>query len=119
MTGCAAQIFGVQGEVTLVLRVATPLTHGSRYRWQLAVYNSTQPGASGSRLGECTIGDAQTVGGISSFEDVECIRLHAGAAGGVLNLALVIEEHQTGGGRPQDEAPAEVVRIDNFELVHV
>lgn len=119
MSRCAAQIFGVQGDVILVLRVATPMSHGSSYRWQLAVYNSTQPGASGIRLGECAIGNAQPVGGISSFEDVECLRLRAGPADGVLNLAFVVEAHQSVEDKPQDEAPAELVRIDSFELVHV
>ncbi len=118
MSRCCAQIFGLRGEVTLVLRVATPQPADSTPGWQLAVYNSTQPGTSGSRLGVCAISNALT-GGLSSFEDVECIRIHAGAVSGVLHLAFVIEEYPSGSGRPEGKAPVELLRIDHFELVHV
>ena len=101
--------------MTLVVRAATTYPNDSTHDWQLAVYNSTHPGTSGIRLGECII--TQTIGGLTSFEDFECVRLHAGVVGGVLHLAFVVEGHPFGGGRPKDEAPIELLRIDSFKLV--
>eukprot|EP01043_Picozoa_sp_COSAG02_P005287 COSAG02_NODE_142_length_34188_cov_183.180791_26_plen_101_part_00 len=100
--------------MTLVVRVATAHPNDSTHGWQLAVYNSTQPGTSGTRLGECTI--TQTTGGFSGFEDFECVHLHAGVGGDVLHLAFVVEAYSLTIG-PQDEAPAELLRIDSFQLV--
>mgnify|MGYP003328794326 CR=1 FL=1 len=101
--------------MTLVVRVATPHPNDSTHDWQLAIYNSTHPRTSGVRLGECTI--THMNGGLTSFEDFECVRLHAGASGGVLHLAFVVEAHPYGRGRPKDETPTELLRIDSFKLV--
>lgn len=101
--------------MTLVVRVATTHPNDSTHGWQLAIYNSTHPGTSGIRLGECII--TQTIGGLTSFEDFECVRLHAGAAGGVLHLAFVVEARPFGRGRPKDATPTELLRIDSFKLV--